>query len=186
MLANEQLNNKIQRATVQMKECAWCSEECDEKEMSHCDLRGFARDEQHFFCNGCFGPWVRNPTNHARLVVYCQTCKHGGGVEAVIIPPSDVSEGFFARKRELEEAANHERERDLAKVAPRVFAKATRKSPVVADLAAAEAEDQLREVLRALGEVVQPQRRALDFLAAQRQPAEPRRQVPAGGRGVFG
>ena len=113
-LANEQLNNKIQRTTVQMKECAWCSAECDEKLMSHCDLGVSARDEQHFFCNRCFGPWVRNPTNHARLVVYCQTCKHGGGVEAVIIPHSDVSEGFFARKRELEEAANHERERDLA------------------------------------------------------------------------
>ena len=37
-------------------------------------------------------------------------------------------------------AEMYRRERDLARVAPRVFAKATRKSPVVADLAAAEAE----------------------------------------------
>lgn len=36
-------------------------------------------------------------------------------------------------------AALYRRERDLARVAPRVFAKANRKSPVVADLVAAEA-----------------------------------------------
>ena len=75
-LANEQLNNKIQRTTVQMKECAWCFEKFDEKEMSHCD-RLLSRDEQHFFCNGCFEPWASDPTNLAQLVVHCQMCKLG-------------------------------------------------------------------------------------------------------------
>ncbi len=51
----------------------------------------------------------------------------------------------LSRPRILTRAAKagaelYRRERDLARVAPRVLAKAARKSPIVADLAVAEAE----------------------------------------------
>jgi len=60
-------------------------------------------------------------------------------------------------------ASLYKRERDLAKVAPRVFAKATRKSPVVADLAAAEAEC---EAQRKEGAVTYSIERHISLLAA--------------------
>ncbi len=60
-------------------------------------------------------------------------------------------------------ASLYKRERDLAKVARRVFAKATRKSPVVADLTAAEAEC---EAERKEGAVTYSIERHISLLAA--------------------
>lgn len=71
-------------------------------------------------------------------------------------------------------AALYRRERDLAKVAPRVFAKATRKSPVVADLVAAEAEC---EAERKDGAVTYSIERHISLLAALFAEA---RRVPQG------
>ena len=74
----------------------------------------------------------------------------------------------LSRPRILTRAAKagaelYRRERDLAKVAPRVFAKATRNSPVVADLAAAEAacEEERKE-----GAVTYSIERHISLLAA--------------------
>ena len=114
----EQWGQKLQRLSTEQRQCQYCFVDFPASDMSHCDSAA-----DHFFCDHCFGSVLKNHDTNASMVVFCQNCKSedpGGWKPMIyIIPSAKMSEKFFARKRELDEASALERkgEADRAKTA---------------------------------------------------------------------